>query len=489
MGTIVPRTLNYLLLTFFYTRIFQQGEYGVVTELYAYAAFLLVLLTYGMETTFFRFMESEKSKLRVFSTSAVSLLTTSGLFIVLVLVFTGQIAGLIRYSANPEYIIYFGFIIGIDAFVSLPFARLRQQRKAFRFATLRIINVLVNIFLNLFFLWICPKILQNDPDSIVRHIYSEEIGVGYAFISNLASSALMILLLIPEINSLRFNLFDPALLRRMLLYALPLLVVGLAGMINEVSDKIFLKYLWPDSSTALEQVGIYGASYRLAVLMTLFTQVFRYAAEPFFFAQAKERNHKQVYADVMKYFIVFGLFIFLGVTLYIDLVQYFIGSDFREGLHIVPIILMANLFLGIFYNLSIWYKLNNLTRYGAIIALTGAVITITLNILLIPMIGYVGCAWAHFFCYLVMMIISYFWGRRHLPVDYPLKKIAVYFTSALLLYLLSQLLWPGNLGYRLALNSVLLGFFVIIVYLGERKHLQKAVRRSRDDQSGSGDMD
>lgn len=468
LGTIVPRTLNYLLLTFFYTRIFQQGEYGVVTELYAYAAFLLVLLTYGMETTFFRFAESEEDKSRVYSTSLIALLTTSSVFIILTMLFSGELATVIRYSSNREYIIYFGLIIGLDAFMSIPFASLRQQRRAFRFASLKIINVVVNISLNLFFLYMCPKILESHPGSSIRFIYSADIGVGYAFISNVVASVVTLLLILPEAFRIKL-VFDFALFKRMITYALPLLVIGLAGMINEVSDKIFLKYLWPDPETALEQVGIYGASFRLAVLMTLFTQVFRYAAEPFFFAQAKESNSKEVYASVMKYFVVSGLLIFLGVMLYIDLVQFFIGRDFREGLHIVPIILMANLLLGIFYNLSIWYKLNNLTRYGAIIAVAGAATTVVLNILLIPVIGYLGSAWAHLSCYLVMVTISYFWGRRFLSVRYDLKKIFLYIFSALALYFISLSLPSSGLWLKLLVNTALLGVFVILVFSLERK--------------------
>ncbi|MBN1337929.1 MAG: polysaccharide biosynthesis protein [Bacteroidales bacterium] len=468
LGTIVPRTLNYLLLTFFYTRIFQQGEYGVVTELYAYAAFLLVLLTYGMETTFFRFAETEDDKSRVYSTSLLALLVTSAAFILLTLLFSGDLATMIRYSSNREYIIYFGLIIGMDAFMSIPFASLRQQRKAFRFASLKIVNVFVNIVLNLFFLFLCPEILKSNPGSIVKLIYSPDIGVGYAFISNLVASVVTFALILPETFRVRL-IFDSALFKKMLRYALPLLVIGLAGMINEVSDKIFLKYLWPDPSTALEQVGIYGASFRLAVLMTLFTQVFRYAAEPFFFAQAKESNSKEVYASVMKYFVIFGLFIFLGVMLYIDLVQFFIGRNFREGLHIVPIILMANLLLGIFYNLSIWYKLNNLTRYGAAIAVIGALTTIVLNVLLIPVIGYLGSAWAHLACYFVMVMISYFWGRRFLPVDYDMKRIGLYIFSALTVYAASIFLDPGHLPARLLINTLLFGVFAVMVFLAERK--------------------
>ena len=473
LGTIVPRLLNFLLLTPFYTRVFIKGEYGMVTELYAYVAFLMVLLTYGMETAYFRFVENAKNKDKVYTTALSSLFITSTLFVILVIVFAQPLADIIRYSSNVEYIIYFALIIGIEAFTSIPFARLRQQQKPGRFAFIKIVNVLVNIFLNFFFLWLCPVLLKNNPDSIVGLVYSENIGVGYAFISNLVATVITLILLIPDIFKTRIQ-FDSALLRSMLAYSLPLLVVGLAGMVNEVSDKIFLKYLWPDPDTALDQVGIYGACFRLAVLMTLFTQMFRYAAEPFFFAQAKERNSKTVYADVMKYFIIFGLLIFLVVMLYIDIFKYFIGRDFHEGLFIVPIVLFANLFLGIFYNLSVWYKLTNLTRYGAIIAICGAVITIILNVMLIPKIGYLGSAWAHFACYFVMMIISYFWGKKYFPINYDLKRIFFYIIIALVLYTVSNYIKPQVFINQILVNTVLLIIFIAAVFIFEKPNLVKS---------------
>ena len=473
LGTIVPRLLNFLLLTPFYTRVFLQGEFGMITELYAYAAFLMVLLTYGMETAYFRFVENAKNKDKVYTTALISLCTTSILFVILIVLFAQPLADIIRYSANVEYIIYFALIIGIEAFTSIPFARLRQQKKPGRFAFIKIVNVVVNISLNFFFLWLCPVILKNNPDSIVGMVYSEDIGVGYAFISNLVATIVTLFLLIPDIFKTRIQ-FDGALLRSMLTYSLPLLVVGLAGMVNEVSDKIFLKYLWPDPETALDQVGIYGACFRLAVLMTLFTQMFRYAAEPFFFAQAKEKNSKTVYADVMKYFIIFGLIIFLVVMLYIDIFKYFIGGNFHEGLFIVPIVLFANLFLGIFYNLSVWYKLTNLTRYGAIIAITGAMVTIVLNIILIPKIGYLGSAWAHFACYFVMMVFSFFWGKKYFLIHYDLKRIFLYISLALILYAASNYIKPERFTIQLFVNTILLIIFLATVYKFEKPHLVKS---------------
>jgi len=465
MGTIVPRLLNYLLLTPFYTRVFMQGEYGVVTELYAYVAFLMVLLTYGMETAYFRFAKEREDE-RFYTTALFSLAATSGLFILLMSLFHVSVAGWIRYSANPEYVILFALIVGVDAFSAIPFARLRQQNRALRFAVIKVLNVLVNIGFNVFFLVLCKQWYQADPQGWVAGFYNPDFGVGYAFLSNLIATLITLLLLLPEYVRIRWR-FDGALLQKLLGYGMPLLVVGLAGMVNEVSDKILLKYLLPDPDTAMAQLGVYGANYKLAVLMTLFIQMFRYAAEPFFFSQAKEQNARQTYADVMKYFVLFGLLIFLGVMLFLDLVKYFIGPDFRGGLHIVPIVLMANLFLGIFYNLSVWYKLNDLTRYGALLALGGSVITLTLLFLLIPVIGYTGAAWAHFSCYGFMMVMSYVWGRRYYPVPYDLRGIALYTGLALAIYGLSEVLGWAMPGYRMGLGVVMLGAYVWLIWRRE----------------------
>lgn len=480
MGTIVPRLLNYLLLTPFYTRIFIEGEYGVVTELYAYVAFLLVLLTYGMETSFFRFAETETNKDRVFTTALGSLFVTSSLFIVLGTLFSGSIADLIRYPDHPEYIKFFVIIVGVDAFSAIPFARLRQQNKAFRFAWIKVFNVTTNILFNFFFLLFCPWYLDQNPDSVLNTIYNADIGVGYAFISNLIASVLTLLLLLPDIFSIRI-VFDGRLLKKMLSYGFPLLLVGLFGMINEVSDKLLFKFLIsvPEDVTdkgnyVLGQLGIYGANYRLAVLMTLFIQMFRYAAEPFFFSHAREASAKRLYASVMKYFIIFCMLIFLGVTLFLDIFKYFIGPDFRSGLMIVPIILMANLLLGVFYNLSVWYKLTDKTLYGAIIALTGAIITIVLNILLVPQYGYVGAAWAHFSCYFTMVVISFFWGRRHYRVIYDLQNIFIYFFIGLGIYFIArQMALEEGMVKHVVHLAFLLAFLLFAVMLERKKYREE----------------
>jgi len=476
LGTIVPRLLNYLLVPL-YTRLFLDDEYGVITELYAYIAFFFVLLLYGMETSFFRHAEKENPK-KVFSTSLISVFFTSITFIVLVMVFIEPISGLMQYPNNQDLIIYSAIIIGIDAFTAIQFAYLRQQNKAIKFSLIRIITVSINVGLNLYFIWFCDSLYKSNPDSPFLILYNPEIRIGYVFISNLVASSVAVLLLLPQLIKAKVSL-DVDLLKRMLIYALPLLIIGLAGMINEVSDKIIFKYLAkvPEGienadTYIMGQLGIYGANYKLAVLMTLFIQMFRYAAEPFFFAQAKENNAREVYADVMKYFVIFGLLIFLAVILYLDIFKYFIGPEFWEGLYIVPIVLLANLFLGIFFNLSVWYKLNDITKYGAIIALIGSGITILMNLLLVPKFSYLGAAWGHFACYLSMMIISYFWGRKHYPVKYDLTKIFIYTAVALVIFGLSRILNLQNLSLRIVINSLLVLAFLAVVYLGERSNLK-----------------
>lgn len=476
MGTIVPRLLNYFLLTPFYTRIFITGEYGVITELYAYVAFLLVLLTYGMETSFFRFAEKEPDPKKVFSTSLLSLFFTSSLFVILVVLFADPIATLIKYGNHPEYIKMFAIIVALDAFTAIPFAYLRQKNKALRFSIIKIINVLVNIGLNFFFLWIAPRMMVSNPESWVKAVYDPSIGVGYAFIANLVASAITLLMLMPDIFSIKLKV-DRNLLRRMLIYTFPLLIVGLAGMVNEVADKIIFKYLLivpasvPDPvAYAMGQLGIYGAVYKLSVLMTLFIQMFRYAAEPFFFAQVKEENAKKIYADVMKYFIIFGLFIFLGVTLFSDVVKYFIGPDYWEGLFILPIVLMANLLLGITFNLSIWYKLNDMTHFGAYIGLSGAAVTILMNVLLVPRFSYLGAALGHLSAYVVMVVLSYYWGQKYYPINYQRGRIFFYTLLAVFLFLISYFIPIEKKTFVFAINSMLmLIFFAIVVYKEHRE--------------------
>jgi O-antigen/teichoic acid export membrane protein len=467
LGTIVPRLLNYVILTPFYTNLFSKQEFGVVTELYAYVVFLMVVLTYGLETGYFRFAKTEKDPKQVFSTIIASLVTTTLLFLLLVSIFLPDISELLKYENKPYLILLFSAVVALDAFSAVPFAKIRYHGKPKRFGYLKIFNVLANLFFVFLFYLIFPYIHKNFPESPILLLYNPDLFVAYVFIANLLASLLTLLLLLPDIN-INFRLFDARLLKRILKYSLPLLIVGFAGSINEVADKMFLKQLIPDPDNALEQIGVYGANYKIGMMMTIFIQMFRYAAEPFYFSKMRDSDAKVTYAKVMRYFLIFCFFIFLFIILYLDIIKYFIDEKFHEGLHIVPIILLANLFLGIVINLSIWYKLSNRTHYGAVISLLGAGITITGNILLIPKLGYVGSAWTTLACYSVMMIISFFFGRKFYPVPYPLKSVFYYAALAAVIYVLQDLVNDFDLFIKLLINSLFLFIFVIFVILHEK---------------------
>ena len=465
LSSIVGRLLNYLLVPL-YTRYFLPAEYGVVTELYAYVAFLVIFLTYGLETAFFRFTQKKYDKDIVYSTSLISLLVSSIVFLLFMVSFKQCLANWLEYPNNPEYIIYFAVIIAIDAISSISFAKLREQGKATRFALVRLVNIFINIGLNLFFIIYCPYALSNNlpTTDFVMSLYNPNVGVGYIFIANLFASLITIVMLMPEMIKTSWK-FNTNLWKKMMVYALPLLIAGLAGMTNETVDRVLLKKLLPDGIDKMASIGIYGAFYKISIIMILFIQTFRFAAEPFFFAQEKQYNSKQIYADVLKYFTILSSFIFLFVLLYLDIFKHFVGSLFHseDGLYIVPILLMANIFLGIYYNLSIWYKLTEKTSYGALLAIFGACITLVLNILLIPKIGFIGSAWATLFCYFTMMLSSYILGRKNYYIPYDVKRILSYIVISFILYRIS-LYFDGTM----AINTVYLLLFILIVYILEK---------------------
>lgn len=473
--TILGRLLNYLLVPI-HTYLFQTGQYGVVGELYAWVSLFNVILTYGMETAFFNFSRIDGKKEKCYSTAMVSLFTTSLLFALICTFCSGPISAWMHYGDHPEYITWMSIIISIDALTSITFAKLRHEMRAFRFAFVKLTNIMVNILLNLFFLLLCPYLLQqNIATEFVTKIYSPEIGVGYIFIANLAASVVTILLLIPDIFKGKIS-FSWSLWKEMIRYAFPLLILGLAGIVNETMDRIMLKWLSP-SNIAQSQVGIYSACYKISILMTIVVQAFKYAAEPFFFSKAKDSDAKEIYAIVMKYFVLFCSVMFLGIMLYMDLVQYFVGADFRVGIGVVPILLLANMFLGIFYNLSIWYKLTGQTKFGAYIALIGATLTLVLNYLLIPVMGYMGSAWTTFICYFVMMVLSYILGQKHYRVAYPAFRIVMYIVSAVAVYFLSTLLPIENTPVRLAVNTCLFFMYVGALVMLERKNFRVDIQK------------
>ena len=472
LSSIVGRLLNVLLVPL-YTRVFEVGEYGVVTQLYAYVAFFNILFTYGLGTAFFRFFQSEKGNEKVYSTSIISILVSSAGLALLIIIFSDAIASLILsgISSGSYYIKIFAGILATDAITAIPFAKLRQENKAKRFAFLRLVNIGIYIGLNLFFLVVCPALLKNGSYSWLKTIYDPSIGVGYIFISNLLASGITMLMLFPEIFKVSLK-FDSILWKRMIIYAFPLMIVGFSGMINETFDRVLIPILITNKSEAMMQLGIYGACYKLSIIMTLFIQTFNYAAEPFFFNHSTKENPQRVYAQVMNYFVIICAFIFLGVMLYIDIVKHFIGPDYRSGLGVVPILLMANLCLGVYYNLSIWYKLTTKTRLGAWVAVFGAVVTLIFNFWLIPIMGYMGAAWATLICYASMMILSYYVGQKHYPVAYDVRSFFYYISLALLLWVLSiyirhQLVLSDKM--ILSINTLLLILFVVIVWTSESR--------------------
>lgn len=432
LSSIVGRLLNYLLVPL-HTRVFLPEEYGVVTEMYSYVAFLLILLTYGFETAYFRFAREESDRKSVYSTSLLSILTSSLLFVLVIWLFSSDIANWIRYPEHPEYIVWFALILAADAITAIPFASLRIQNKAFSFVAVRLINIGVNILVNLVFLWLLPTLANGDYgvwSTWADAWYNPNFGVGYVFVANLAASLITLLILLPGMRHALTG-FSKELWMKMMRYSFPLMIGGLAGMTNEMFSRVILKYQLP-ADVAMHDLGVFGACYKVSVLMTIFIQTFRFAAEPFFFSQAKEKDSKHLYAQVMTWFVIACSFIYLGVMLFMNVVRLLVGEAFYEGLDIVPVLLMANLFLGIFYNLSIWFKLNDKTHFGAWLAIFGAVITIVLNFMLIPPFGYLGAAWATLIVYFSMMLVSWALGKKYYPIPYELSKILIYPTLAVL---------------------------------------------------------
>ncbi len=469
LATIVPRFLNYVILTPFYTRILPLESYGVVTELYAYIAVLLVVLTYGMETAYFRYANRSKDKTTVFSTSVINLGITSLLFLGGVILFLRPIAGALEYSDHPEYILLFSLIVATDAFSAVFFAKLRLENKGFQFGMIKMVNVLVIILIVFLYLYFIPEILKNHPESAVRYIYNAKIGVGYVFIANLAGSLISLIWLFAINREFRF-VYDRRIIKKMLIYGLPLMVAGLFGILNDSFDKIVLKHFYT-LEEGLKTVAIYGGNYKIAVLMTLFIQMFRYAVEPFFFRYAGEKRSKELYAAVMRYFILFGFVIYLGIMVNIDIVKQLVDREYWVGLKIVPVVLAANLLFGVFVNLSVWYKINDLTKYAILLNGAGLLMTILVNLLFIPGFGYMASAWGHVAAMVTMTGLSWAIGKKKYPVKYKLKKISIH-TVIFVLFVGMLLYMPpqGNF-WRIAGYNVLLLLLTGIIVVKEKRYL------------------
>lgn len=462
MSTILVRVLNYLLAPL-HTRVFtDQADYGIISEMYAYVTFINVVCMFGMETAFFRFAGRNDGfdRGKVFGSAQIFLLSTTALITGALLFMSGDIAGSLGYADNSRYVIYFALIIGFDTLVNIPFARLRLEGRPWRYFLIKLLNVGINIALNLFFL--LPALLDDHVlFSAVGFTYDPANGVAYVFLANLIASAVTFLLFVPSMLSMRF---DVQVWKKLLAYGAPLIIIGLAGMVNETLDRVLIKY-WGDGTVEenLRQVGIYSAVYKLAIFMTLAVQGFRMGAEPFFFSHSEEKNAPATYALIMKYFVIACCMIFLGVGLFPDLFKIIIGPDYHSGLYIVPILLLAQLLLGVYYNQSVWYKLTDKTTFATIIPIAGAIITIALNYVLIPRMGYAGAAWATLACYFSMVVLSYRIGQRYYPVPYPMRKIITYILLAVLFCIvgLTSAAYIDNFWISFVLRS-----FMFLAFLG-----------------------
>ena len=464
-SSVIARILNFFLVPL-YTILFIPSEYAVVTEMYAYAALFMVIGSFGMETAFFRYItQFNKTKFSsVFSSAFLFLMINSLIIIFLGCLFYKPIAGIIGYAHEPNYILYFAFIIGVDLMCVIPFALLRQQNKALKFAVVKTINILINIFCNLFFLLLLPHLIKKGIAWPIIDSLNFSVSVKYIFLSNLIASAVTILILSKDVKN-NLATFHPAIFKKMLSYAWPILIAGLAFVINETADKIFIKYLLPQG-IAMRELGIYSACYKLTIFMTLFVQAYRFAAEPFFFNQFKRPHAKEIYSMMLQVFVLFALSIFLLIVFYIDLIKLLIPNPlYHEGIKIIPIVLLANICLGVYYNLSVWYKVTNKTRYAAIISSLGSIVTIFLNLLLIPVFGYMGAAWSTLACYATMMIISFYLGQKNFKIQYNLFAIIKYFLIALLLFYLSQFFNAEVFDNIQIDNTVFFFLYIIFIYV------------------------
>ena len=447
VSSIVGRFLNYLLVPVYTIALpASSGGYGVVTNIYAWVALILVLLTCGMETGFFRFAnKGQDDPMRVYSTTLLSVSIGSLVFVALGLLFLEPIAGWLEYCEHPWYIGMMMIVVAMDAIQSIPFAYLRYKKRPIKFAALKLLFIFLNIALNLFY-----------------YVILEGNDVGYAFLFNLVCTSVVMVCMIPELRGFTYVL-DKELLKRMLRYSLPLVILGVAGILNQVADKIIFPFVYPDEAEATIQLGIYGAASKIAMIMAMFTQAFRFAYEPFVFGKSKEKDSREMYAQAMKFFIIFTLLAFLAVMFYLDILRHVIGRDYWDGLRVVPIVMAAEIFMGIYFNLSFWYKLIDETRWGAYFSLTGCIILILMNIFLVPQYGYIACAWAGFTGYGVAMLLSYFVGQKKYPIQYDLKAIGMYVLLAAVLYVAAEYVSIDNIYLRMAYRTVLLLLFIAYV--------------------------
>lgn len=465
MSSILGRFLNYLLVPLYTSNISAaSGGYGIITNLYAYTALLLVILTYGMETTFFRYAnKTNEDPQKVYSSTLIMVGFTSLLFIVLVSIFLQPLSGVMGYSDHSSYVWVMAATVSIDAFQCIPFAYLRYKKRPIKFAALKLLFIAFNIALNLLYFVVLPDLYKSYPE-VIQHVYSPETGVGYAFYINLVCTASITFFFYKELTGFKYT-FDKELAKRMLSYSWPILILGIAGILNQTADFILFPYLYKGSQ-AHQQLGIYGAASKIAMIMAMITQAFRYAYEPFVFGKGNDKDNRETYAVAMKYFIIFTLLAFLVVMGYINILRHIIGRDYWEGLKVVPIVMAGTIMMGVYFNLSFWYKLIDKTIWGAYFSGIGCFVLILINIIFVPQYGYMACAWAGLIGYATAMTLSYFVGQKKYPINYPLKSIGIYVLIAVFFFIAitySNQHLPKI--YALAVNTLIIFAFIAhIIY-------------------------
>ena len=463
LSSIVGRFLNYLLVPLYTAKISaESGGYGVITNMYAYTALMLVLLTFGMETTFFRFSNKEgEDPSKVFSATLTAVGTVALVFVCLVFAFITPLSTAMGYASHPSFVWVMAVTVAIDAFQCIPFAYLRYKKKAVKFAVLKLLFIVMNILLNLVYFVVLPSLYNSYPD-IVGKIYSPEVGPGYAFYINLFCTASITFCFYKELKTFRPS-YDRKMLGRMLGYSWPILVLGIAGILNQTADKILFPYIYKGGD-AHEHLGIYGAASKIAMIMAMITQAFRYAYEPFVFGKSKDKDNKETYALAMKYFVIFTLLAFLVVVGYLDVLKHLIGSDYWDGLKVVPIVMAAEIMMGVYFNLSFWYKLIDKTIWGAWFSGAGCLVLIVINVVFVPQYGYMACAWAGFAGYATAMLFSYFVGQKYYPIDYRLGHLAKYIVLAVVVFaMITYVNSSLDMLPAVAINTVLIAFFALFI--------------------------
>ena len=464
LSSIVGRFLNYLLVPLYTAKLSaESGGYGVITNMYAYTALIMVLLTFGMETTFFRFSNKEgEDPQKVYSTILTAVGFTSLVFVAMVFTFITPLSNLMGYAEHPSYIWVMATTVAIDAFQCIPFAYLRHKKKPIKFAALKLLFIVINILLNLVFFMALPELYAIYPDA-VGTIYDPTVGVGYAFYINLVCTGSITFCFYKELTGFRYT-FDWQLMKRMLTYSWPILILGIAGILNQTADKILFPYIYKGEN-AHEQLGIYGAASKIAMIMAMITQAFRYAYEPFVFGKSKDKDNRDTYAKAMKYFIIFTLLAFLVVVGYLDVLKHIIGRDYWSGLKVVPIVMAAEIMMGIYFNLSFWYKLIDKTIWGAWFSGLGCLVLICINVVFVPIYGYMACAWAGFAGYATAMLTSYFVGQKYYPIKYDIAGIMKYVALAVVAFVLmkcNEYVW-GNGILCVVVNTVIILLFTAYI--------------------------